>query len=46
MWDFWYFGDSGSKIQPYKKLGEGHLDDLQTKVDKVNFSHAKKSGML
>ena len=47
MWDFWYFGDSGSKIQPYKKLGEGHLDDLQTKLDKVNFSRAKKvMGML
>ena len=47
MWDFWYFGDSSSKIQPYKKLGGGHLDDLQTKLDKVNFSRAKKvMGML
>ena len=46
MWDLWFFGNSGKQIRPYKKLSE-FLDDLRTKLDKVNYSRAKKvMGML
>ena len=41
MWSLWYFGNRELRVHPYRKLAEGHHNDLKTQVERVNLSRAK-----
>ena len=41
MWSLWYFGNRELRIYPYKRLADGHHNDLKTPVEKVNLSRSK-----
>ena len=46
LWILWHHGNVQEKIRPYKKIADGHSDDLISRNDKVNLYKCKKVMML
>ena len=41
MWNLWYFGNRLLRVYPYRRLAEGHQDDLSTHHQRVNLNRAR-----
>lgn len=41
MWSLWYFGNRLLRVHPYRRLADGHQDDLTTHHQRVNLNRAR-----